>query len=90
MDKVLPFGLQSASIIFSIVDALQWILEQKDGCQTCFTIWMIFITVSMPNSSESAKNLCVIKQVCAVIGTTLEAGGPSQRLPLPGIELDLK
>ena len=42
IDKVLPFGLRSAPLIFSaLADCLQWIMEQR-GADMCFTTWMIF------------------------------------------------
>ena len=57
IDKVLPFGLRSASIIFSaIADALQWII-QVHGVKCLFHYLDDFITIG---SQECANNLDII------------------------------
>ena len=91
LDKVLPFGLRSAPIIFSaIADALQWII-QAHGVESLFNYLDDFITVGRPASGECAANLSIIKQCCARTGTPLEQEkieGPSTCLPFLGMELD--
>ena len=40
-DKQMPFGLASASVIYSALsEALEWVLQHR-GCGTLSTIWMI-------------------------------------------------
>ena len=64
IDKVLPFGLRSAPIIFSAVaDALQWIVQQR-GVEFIFHYLDDYITVAPPASDLCATNLRIIKQAC--------------------------
>ena len=64
IDKVLPFGLCSAPIIFSAVaDALQWIVQQR-GVEFIFHFLDDYITVAPPTSDLCATNLKAIKQAC--------------------------
>ena len=72
IDKVLPFGLYLALIIFStIADALQWMMEQR-GESRLFHYLDDSIIVGQPGSSECSDNLHVIQQTCAITGTPLE------------------
>ena len=91
LDKVLPFGLRSAPIIFSaIADTLQWII-QVQGVEFLFHYLDDFITIGRPASIECTNNLSIIKQCCDITGTPLEQEkieGPTTCLPFLGIELD--
>lgn len=56
-DKVLPFGLRSAPIIFSaMADALQWIVQQR-GVEFIFHYLDNYIIVAPPTSDLCATNL---------------------------------
>ena len=91
LDKVLPFGLRSAPLIFSaIADALQWII-QAQGVEFLFHYLDDFITIGRPATLECENNLSIIKHCCDITGTPLEqekVEGPSTCLPFLGIELD--
>ena len=91
IDKVLPFGLRSAPIIFSAVaDALQWIMQQR-GVEFIFHYLDDYITVSPPASDLCATNLRVIKQACHDTGTPIEEAkyeGSSAVITFLGMELD--
>ena len=61
VNMTLPFGLQSAPIIFSATaDGLQWIIKQE-GVQSLFHYLDDFITVGKPGSLECATYLQLIK-----------------------------
>ena len=91
VDKVLPFGLRSAPIIFSAVaDALQWIIQSK-GVKHLYHYLDDFITLGNPGSQECASNLHRIKQCCQETGVPLQEEkieGPATSLTFLGIELD--
>ena len=91
VDKVLPFGLRSAPIIFTAVaDALQWIMERK-GVENVFHYLDDFITVGPPDSSQCQSNLSGIIQTCKLTGTPLEVEkceGPATIITFLGMELD--
>ena len=88
IDKVLPFGLRSAPIIFSAVaDALQWIVQQR-GVEFIFHYLDNYITVAPPASDLCATNLRAIKQACQDTGTPIECEGPSTVITFLGMELD--
>ena len=93
LDKVLPFGLRSAPLIFSaIADALQWII-QAQGVEFLFHYLDDFITIGKPGTLECENNLSIIKHYCDITGTPLEQDkveGPATCLPFLGIELDTK
>jgi hypothetical protein len=91
VDKVLPFGLRSAPLIFSAVaDALQWIIEKK-GAQWVFHYLDDYITVGPPDSVCCQRNMDTIKQTCAHFGVPLEEGkseGPTTCITFLGMELN--
>lgn len=91
VDKVLPFGLRSAPIIFTaIADALQWIIQQR-GVNHLFHYLDDFITVGPKKSSICHSNLSVIIRTCVNTGTPVEEGkteGPSSTIKFLGMELD--
>ncbi len=91
VDKVLPFGLRSAPIIFTAVaDALQWIIQNK-GASSLFHYLDDYITVGPPNSPQCSRNLEIIKQTCQELGVPLEESkseGPTACLTFLGLELD--
>ena len=91
IDKVLPFGLRSAPIIFTAVaDALQWIMEER-GVSNVSHYLDDYITLGPSNCSTCATNLAVIKQVCADTGTPIEEEKcecPATVLTFLGMELD--
>ena len=91
VDKVLPFGLRSAPIIFTAVaDALQWIIQQRD-VDHLFHYLDDFITIGPPNSSVCQSNLSVIICTCSDTGTPVEewkTEGPSSTIKFLGMELD--
>ena len=82
LDKVLPFGLRSAPLIFTAVaDALQWIFHYLDD----------FITLGPPLSPQCQRNLEGIIHSCQSTGTPLEEDkceGPSSVISFLGMELD--
>ncbi len=91
IDKVLPFGLRSAPLIFTaIADALQWIIEQK-GAHPIFHYLDDYITIGPPDSTQCSHNLHVLKQTCDDLGVPLEASkseGPTSCITFLGLELD--
>ena len=91
VDKVLPFGLRSAPIIFTAVaDALQWII-QKRGVEHLFHYLDDYITVGPPATSVCLNNLAIIKQACHDTGTPIEESksvGPATTITFLGMELD--
>ena len=57
IDKVLPFGLRSAPLIFTaIADALQWMMSEK-GVRPVFHYLDDFITLGPPRSHKCQCNL---------------------------------
>ena len=91
IDKVLPFGLRSAPIIFTAVaDALQWIME-KEGVSPVFHYLDDFITLGPPRSPHCQWNIQDIRQVCRSTDTPLEKDkgeGPSPVMTFLGMQLD--
>ena len=91
VDKMLPFGLRSAPLIFSaLADALMWIM-QKRGASPVFHYVDDFITVGRPVSSECDTNLRIMKETCQMTGTPIEEAkceGPATQLTYLGLELD--
>ena len=90
-DKVLPFGLRSAQIIFTtFADSLQWLI-QKQGVESIFHYLDDFITVGKPGSSECEINMKIMQQMCRDTGTPTEKDkceGPATTIRFLGIELD--
>ena len=90
-DKVLPFGLQSAPIIFTaFADDLQWLI-QKQGVESIFHYLDNFITVGKPGSPECEINMKIMEQMCKDTGTPVEEDkceGQATTIRFLGIELD--
>ncbi len=88
IDKVLPFGLRSAPLIFTaIADALQWIIEQR-GVHPILHYLDDYITIGPPDSTQCSHNLHVLKQTCEDLGVPLEASkseGPTSRITFLGL-----
>lgn len=60
VDKVLPFGLHLAPLIFTAVaDAIQWIMEQN-GATFVDHYLDDFVTVGKPGLEECASNLKIV------------------------------
>ena len=75
VDKVLPFGLCSAPLIFTAVaDALQWLME-LNGATFIDHYLDDFVTVGKPGSDECAGNL---KETCNDLGTPIEEDKPER------------
>ena len=91
LDKVLPFGLRSAPLIFTAVaDALQWIIERRGVCHI-FHYLVDYITIAPPGAKACSINLKTIKQACADLGVPVEevkCVGPATTIQFIGIELD--
>ena len=91
VDKVLPFGLRSAPIIFSAVaDALQWVIESKGAEPVCHYL-DDYITIGPPESDICQRNLDAIKHSCEYLGVPLEeekSEGPTTCLTFLGMELN--
>ena len=91
LDKVLPFGLRSAPLLFSAVaDALAWIMRQK-GAGWLDHYIDDFVTAGPPNSEECQNNVRIMKEVCSETGLPVEPEkdeGPATRIGVLGIELD--
>ncbi len=91
LDKVLPFGLRSAPLIFTAVaDGLQWIMLKR-GVSMVTHYLDDYITLGPPESSECEQNLAEIIKTCEYTGTPLEAEkceGPTPVLTFLGMELD--
>ncbi len=91
VDKILPFGLRSAPLMFSAVaDTLQWAIE-KNGARSVFHYLDDYITVGPPLSSVCQDSLAVIHSTCAQLGVPLEvekSEGPTTCINFLGMELE--
>lgn len=91
LDKVLPFGLRSAPIIFTaVVDALQWIMVKR-GVRNVSHYLDDFITLGRQGSEVCQQNLDGIITTCEHTGTPLEVDkceGPTPTITFLGLELD--
>ena len=91
LDKVLPFGLRSAPLIFTAVaDAMEWIIWQK-GVRHIFNYVDDFVFIGSPNSQECALSLAIGLQTFNTLGAPIEpekCEGPSAILTILGIEVD--
>ena len=89
IDKMLPFGLRSAPIIFSAVaDALQWILIQKHIPKLLHYLDDFILVTKSLSLAEEQKQLLV--STCSVLGVPLEPSklvGPAMCLTFLGIEI---
>ena len=91
VDKVLPFGLRSAPLIFSTVaDALEWIMLRQ-GVTWVAHYLDDFLTVGNCGSSECQDNMSVMTSVCGKAGLPIESSktvGPAANIIFLGMELD--
>ena len=91
IDSVLPFGLQSAPMIFNaMADALQWVMEQH-GVRTMMHYLDDYLVLGGPDSDECEQVLEVALQGCQQLGELIAAHkteGPGEVLIFLGIELD--
>ena len=83
LDKVLPFGLRSAPIIFTAVaDALEWIVRCQ-GVPYISHYVDDFILVGKPHSSDYANSLATMLRTCASLGVPIapeKCEGPAKLL----------
>ena len=90
IDRVLPFGLRSAPLIFSAVaDALQWMMEQRGATWVRHYV-DDFITVG-PNVEEYARNAEVMHKTCEEANIPVEPEkdeGPARVITFLGLQLD--
>lgn len=71
VDGMLPFGLRSASKIFTAVaNALEWIIAQE-GVDNIYHYLDDFLVLGPPGSDECARYLCILETVCANLGIPL-------------------
>ena len=93
IDGVLPFGLQSAPLIFTaLADAFEWVLKQE-GTRWIFHYIDDFITIVEPDSEECALNMVRIERIPNEVGLPIaekKTEGPSACLTFLGIELDTR
>ena len=83
VDKILPFGLRSAPMLFSaIADALGWIMS-RNGVTIIFNYLDNFLTLGKPGSDECQCNLTTMLATCNSTGLG-QMSGPSVLHPLPG------
>ena len=91
LDKVLPFGLRSAPILFTAVaDTIEWIIRQR-GVQDIFHYVDDFIIVGKPDSDQCALALATTLEIFSDLGVPAEPDkceGPATTLPILGIEVD--
>lgn len=91
LDKVLPFGLRSAPLLFSAVaDALAWMMQQR-GVGWLDHYIDDFVTAGAPNSDECQQNVSIMKAVCEETGIPIALDkdeGPASTIGVLGIELD--
>lgn len=91
VDTALPFGLRSASLIFTaLATALLWIMKQK-GVTYADSCIDDFLTARAPNSLECQKNPDIIHKTCEEVGLLTEPEkdeGPATTVSFFGLELD--
>ena len=91
LDKVLPFGLRSAPLIFTaIADALQWI-TLKRGVKSVAHNLDDFITWGPPGTTDCQQNHTKLIATCEYTGNPLEVSkceGPATTIVFLGLELD--
>ena len=91
IDKVLPFGLRSAPIIFTAVaDALQWLIKQE-GVDFLDHYLDDYVTMGIAGSNECAENVRTIERVCSKTGIPIEEEkkeGPATCIGFLGMEID--
>ena len=91
VDGTLPFGLRSASLLFTALgDAVQWRVERSG------VVWPShyiddFVTVGGPGMGERGRNLSILKETCERWGLPLDKekeDGPATAITFLGIEVD--
>ena len=91
VDTTLPFGLRSATKIFSaFADALAWVMH-KHGVSRQLHYLDDYLFLGAPTSQECAHNLQTALQVCHQLGVPVAAQkteGPTTCLTFLGIQLD--
>ena len=98
VDKVLPFGLRSAPVLFNrLAEALAWLLRHNKGLKCLEHYLDDFINVSPPApvvaTSTAAVHMATILEVFANLGVPIAEGadkvvGPATVMTVLGIELD--
>ena len=90
-DKVLPFGLRSASKLYNAVaDGLLWILVTHDDVQGIHYL-DDFLLFGAPGVPQCAVALCKALAQCASLGVTVapvKTEGPATKIIFLGIEID--
>ena len=72
IDKVLPFGLRTAPLLFTaLADVLEWVI-QKRGVNWVFHYVDDFIFVGSPTSSQCSVAMVAAMQVCTKLGVPIE------------------
>ena len=91
IDKVLPFRLRSAPLIFSAVaDALQWIMT-RHGVSWVVHYLDDFLMLSPGGSQECGNNMSSMIDVCMKAVLPIEPSktvGPAAAICFLGMELD--
>ena len=91
MNKVLPFGLRSAPLLFSVVaDALAWAMQHR-GVTWVDHYIDDFVTAGSPGTVECKKNVTMMKKVFNEAGLPTEPEkdeGPATVITVLGMELD--
>ena len=90
LDKVLPFGLRSAPIIFTAVaDTLEWVVRRQ-GVPHIFHYVEDYILVGKPNAPNCSSYLSTLLQTCTSLGVPIapeKCEGPATTLTVLGIKL---
>ena len=93
LDKVLPFGLRSAPIIFTAVaDTLEWVIRRQ-GVPHIFHYVDDYMLVGKPNAPNCISYLSTLLQTCTSLGVPIapeKCEGPATTLTVLGIEIDSK
>ena len=91
VDGMLPFGLRSATKIFTAVaDALEWCIARR-GVELIYHYLDDFITLGPPDSDICMRNLQLIEKECEELGVPLapeKREGPSAIIVFLGILID--
>lgn len=91
IDKVLPFGLRSAPLLFTtLVDAAEWVIHQK-GVTHVWHYVDDFIFVGEPHSDQCTTSMAAALQTFIELGIPIEpekSEGPATSLSTLGIEVD--
>jgi len=91
-DMALPFGLQSALYVFTVIlDIVQWMLISHHGVDFLRHYLDDLLTLDSPSSPICYNNLQVCIQLCYKLDLPLHPNklkGPPTCLSIPGIKLD--